>query len=333
MKHESGMKTIETLFRSAGLGEVIPPVVPVPGGLLHRTYRVCTRDGCYAVKHLNPEIMKRPGVLPNYRRAEELEQILEDAGIPVVPALAVNGRKMQETDGAFFYIFRWHSGRVTDWNQISAEQCRRAGSVLGRIHALEPRAVRAEPAFSSVDWAGYTEEAVRQGSGIARVLKENEGLLTEAVDALNRARLALPDVECITDGDMDPKNVLWENGEPFVVDLECLSRGNPVSHALQLSLQWAGVTTCSLDPGKQTAFFDGYLEAWDNGFRDYGSVLGVAYTWVEWLEYNVRRALGCCRDEAERETGAAEVFNTVRRIRHIRGQEALIRQTLERLPR
>lgn len=163
------------------------------------------------------------------------------------------------------------------------------------------------------------------------MLKDNLELLEYAQEAVNSARRALPDIVCVTDGDMDPKNVMWDDGKPVVIDLECLDYGNPVSDALQLALQWSGITTCRLDPGLMKAFFEGYLEAWDNGFRDYGSVLGLAYTWIEWLEYNVTRALGSCQDERERELGAAEVRNTVGRIRYIREKEDAIRQDLERL--
>ena len=322
--------TIVKLFQSCGLGEVRPPVLPVQGGFMHRMFRVTAADRTYAVKYLNPEIMKRPDVMNNYRRAEELEQILEDAGIPVVPAIAVGGRKMQELDGEYFYIFRWQDGRITDWFHISAEQCRQAGNIQGRIHALRPvYAAGTVPELSRIDWAGYIREAFRQGSIIAPLLQENESLLNDAQDALNRARKLLPGIECITDEDMDPKNVMWDNGRPVVIDLECLDVGNPVSHALQLSLQWSGITTCSLDPDKMIAFFEGYLSAYDNGFREYGKVLGLAYTWIEWLEYNITRSLGCCQDESERETGISEVRNTLNRIRYIRETEAEIRLRLD----
>ena len=322
--------TIVKLFQSCGLGEVRPPVLPVQGGFMHRMFRVTAADRTYAVKYLNPEIMKRPDVMNNYRRAEELEQILEDAGIPVVPAIAVGGRKMQELDGEYFYIFRWQDGRITDWFHISAEQCRQAGNIQGRIHALRPvYAAGTVPELSRIDWAGYIREAFRQGSIIAPLLQENESLLNDAQDALNRARKLLPGIECITDEDMDPKNVMWDNGRPVVIDLECLDVGNPVSHALQLSLQWSGITTCSLDPDKMIAFFEGYLSAYDNGFREYGKVLGLAYTWIEWLEYNITRSLGCCQDESERETGISEVRNTLNRIGYIRETEAEIRLRLD----
>jgi Ser/Thr protein kinase RdoA (MazF antagonist) len=326
-------ETIIRLFESRGLGKVIPPVSRVSGGFLHRMYRVDTDGQTFAVKHLNPGLMKRPGVMENYRKAEKLEQMLEDAGIPIVPALAIGGRKMQEADGEYFYLFRWQKGSITDWNNITPEQCRQAGTIQGRIHALQPREItHSKPELSAVDWAGYLAEAERQGSVIAPLLKEHMELLRYAENAMNSARQKLPDIECITDDDMDPKNVMWDGGKPVVIDLECLDYGNPVSGALQLSLQWSGITTCTLDPGKITAFFEGYLEAYDNGFRDYGSVFGLAYTWIEWLEYNITRALGQCQDAGEQETGISEVRNTVNRIRYIREQEDLIRHLLESLP-
>ncbi len=321
-------ETIAKLLDARGLGKVTSAPVSVSGGLMHRMFRAETAKGVYAVKCLNPEIMKRPGVMENYRRAEKLELVLENAGIPVAPALVLDGQKMQEMDGEYFYVFRWQEGRITDWQNITAEQCRAAGNIQGRIHALQPTEEHAEPAVSDIGWHSYAEEAVRLGSPVAELLRENEQLLYSAQDELNRARRALPDIVCITDEDMDPKNVMWHDGKPVVIDLECLDYGNPVSHALQLSLQWAGITTCSLEPAKMEAFFDGYLEAYDNGFRDYAGVLGLAYTWIEWLEYNITRALGKCRDESEREMGISEVRNTISRIRYIRETEDRIRQQL-----
>ena len=249
-------ETITKLLDARGLGKVTSGAVPVSGGLMHRMFRVETAKGVYAVKCLNPEIMKRPGVTENYRRAEKLEQVLENAGIPLAPALVLDGQKMQEMDGEYFYVFRWQEGRITDWHNITAEQCRQAGNIQGRIHALQPAEKHIEPEISDIDWHGYAEEANRQGSPVAELLRENELLLYSAQDELNRARRVLPDIVCITDEDMDPKNVMWHDGKPVVIDLECLDYGNPVSHALQLSLQWAGITTCSLEPEKMEAFFD-----------------------------------------------------------------------------
>ena len=93
------------------------------------------------------------------------------------------------------------------------------------------------------------------------------------------------------------------------------------SSALQLSLQWAGVTICDLDFEKLEAFFNGYLAAYDNGFRAYDKVFGLVYTWIEWLEYNIKRTLNQNLDEAERELGRSEVRHTLARLRYLRDME------------
>ena len=326
---------ISQLFETLSLGDVALPVVSVSGGFMHRMYKVCTANHTYAVKHLNPEIMKRPAAMENYKKAERLETILEEAGIPIVPALTIGGKKMQEFQGNYFYIFDWHEGNITDWNNITAEQCWKAGNIQGKIHAIETKQSEpSEPELSTIDWNEYIKKAAGSNTDapvkeIESLLKENIPLLEYAQTELNKARQSLPNITTIIDEDMDPKNVMWKNDEPVVIDLECLDYGNPVSSAIQLSLQWSGITLCDFDAEKQKAFFQGYFEAYDNGFRDYKSVFGLTYTWIEWLEYNIQRALGSCQDKSEQELGLTEVKNTINRIKYIHQMENKIKSNLE----
>ncbi len=328
-------KLITDLMKKCGLGTVIFPIEPVSGGLMHRMYRVRTDCGIYAVKYLNPEIMAREGVHDNYERAEKIEYLLEKEDIPIVPAITVDGKKMQNAGGQYFYIFNWQEGHITDWNNISNEECNVAGNILGKIHAINPQNIsHEEPELSKINWQDYVKKAKDEKNEIAAVLADNVQLLIYAEKELNKARTSLPDIMCVSDEDMDPKNVMWDKGNPWVIDLECLDYGNPISHALQLALQWSGISTCNMDIEKMAAFFDGYMAAYDNCFRAYSGVFGLAYTWVEWLEYNIQRALGACTDEAERILGVSEVRNTIERIKYIRNIEKEIKEALDsRLPR
>lgn len=329
MEQKRVAELLEKLMRECGLGESIADIQPVSGGFMHRMYKVITDSGIYAVKHLNAEIMKRPDAQENFARAERIEGILEKKDIPIVPAMVICGRKMQNIEEQFFYVFRWQEGRIADWNHISEEQCYKAGNILGRIHAIEPKnAERQNPELSRIDWHDYVLKAKEKDAKLASLLEDNEKLLVYAQKELNRARASLPPMICISNEDMDPKNVMWDNKTPRVIDLECLDYGNPISHAMQLALQWSGIVTCEMNIDRMIAFFDGYLEAYDNCFRGYGDIVGVAYTWVEWLEYNIQRALGNCIDEKERELGISEVKNTIDRIAYIRKQEPQIKEEL-----
>ena len=325
------------LFKKLGLGEVCVPIENVSGGFMHRMYKV-TASGTegsrsFAVKHLNSEIMKRLQAQANYARAEKLEGILEKAGLPIVPALCFDSKKMQELDGNSFYIFDWHDAKVTDWDNITEEQCFLAGEVLGRIHAidfdLDENGVEQDTSeLSQTDWKKYETQANKSKSEIAGLLRENLELLNYAQNQVNEARKNLPDIIRISDEDMDPKNVMWENDKPLVIDLECLDYGNPASHVLQLALQWSGITTCNLKLNLLKTFFAGYHKAYDNGFHDYQKILGLAYTWIEWLEYNIQRALGACTDEAERQMGVEQVVQTINRIKYLREKEDDIKKEL-----
>lgn len=253
---------IAALMTKCGLGAVISLIEPVSGGFMHRMYKVRTKSGIYAVKHLNPEIMGREGVHDNFDRAEKIECLLEKEDIPIVPALTVLGKKMQTVDGHYFYIFNWQDGHITDWNNISNDECKTAGNILGRIHAIDPKNVaHQKPELSKINWHEYTLKANEEKNEIAALLADNEKLLIYAEKELNQARASLPDIICVSNEDLDPKNIMWDNGNPWVIDLECLDYGNPISHALQLALQWSGITTCNMDMEKMVAFFNGYLEA------------------------------------------------------------------------
>ena len=335
MKEKMVENLLAKLVCMCGLGKIIADVESVSGGLMHRMYKIITDSGVYAVKHLNAEIMKRPGVHENYARAEKIEGILENNDISIVPAMVIGGKKMQKIDDQFFYVFRWQEGKIADWNRISNEMCFKAGNILGRIHAIEPKNIEYQaPETSHIDWQGYVVRAKEENSAIASLLEDNEGLLVCVENELNKARASLPAISCLSNEDMDPKNIMWDNGIPWMIDLECLDYGNPISHVMQLALQWSGIVTCEMDLDKMIAFFDGYLEAYDNCFRGYSDVVGVAYTWVEWFEYNIQRALGKCTDEAERELGISEVRNTMDRIKYIHKIVPQIREALDtRLPK
>ena len=88
------------------------------GGFIHKMYKVDTEQGVYALKLLNPFVMQRETAMENYAKAEQIELLLEQQDIPILPALSFDGRKMQEIDGEYFYLFDYFRGKSLRINEI-----------------------------------------------------------------------------------------------------------------------------------------------------------------------------------------------------------------------
>lgn len=167
------------------------------------------------------------------------------------------------------------------------------------------------------DWDSYIKQAAGACPEIAGELAESRELLYQAQRAYHAAIKSVPNVRCICDGDMDCKNVLWKDNEPYIIDLECLDYGNPFTEMYQLALSWAGGAVCDLDFARFGGFIEEY--GWEYGDLpvDWKALSGMGYSWLDWLAYNVRRSLGIeCADEEERRMGVRETRETIRRIRH-----------------
>lgn len=114
------------------LGKVIEKPISVTGGFMHRMFKVVTDNGKYIIKLLNPNIMKRPTAMGNYKIADDIEKILQQNNIPAVYALEFNDSKMQELNGQYYYVFDWYDGKSLKDGEIKEFHCRKIGEVLAK---------------------------------------------------------------------------------------------------------------------------------------------------------------------------------------------------------
>ncbi len=327
----------EELATALSLGEPAQQPQPVSGGYMHRMYRLETTRGCYAVKLLNPEVMSRPTAMDNYCRAEALESVLEQSGLPVVAALVFRGSKMQCIQGQYCYVFPWVEHTALGWREIEPVHCAAVGDLLAQMHNLPIPSGEGLPQFESVnpesltiDWVALARKAETACPEIAPALLAQLPVLEAAQTAYNRAVEALPPLCCICNADMDCKNVLWKNGQPLVIDLECLETGNPVNDLIQLSLSWAGGVVCRIDHGCLRTFLSAYRKGKALPTMDWRVLTGLGFSWLDWLHYNLRRATGeISGSEAEKQMGLGQAMETMERIRYFASVQEKIAAVME----
>lgn len=301
-----------------GLGTLECEPVPLKGGFLHKMYSLFTDKGKYAVKLLNPFIMQRETAHENYRTAEELEAILEQSSIPIIPALKFDGRKMQEIDGQFFYLYNWYGGKALDSRSVTEYHCSAIGSVLARIHALDRREESCTHDEINVDWEKFLDPLYEKNRELYFLIKENISVLYEMQENGNAALKRLPPATAICHNDMDCKNVLWSDRDFRIIDLECLSRSDPFMELFETALCWSGLYDRNFDPKRFETFIRSYAEAGGRLPDGWKTLYDADCGRPEWLEYNIKRALGIGCAEEEQAVGVSETKNTIANINYYR---------------
>ena len=299
------------------LGTVIASVERVAGGYMHKMYRLETASGLYAVKLLNPAIMLRPDVFENYKIAEQLELKLQESNIPVIPALIFNGVKMQYINDRYFYIFDWVDGKALSSDEVTQEHCKIIGEILAHQHKIEQINKDFNRKEVNIDWDSYINIATDKCPEIVEILTANRDMLYKYQNDGNLALHNIAKVAVISNGDMDNKNVLWTNGKPSIIDLECLCYGNPQMELFQLALCWSGFWDFRIDYKLMTAFIKSYIRICGDSKVSWQDLYYSNMGKLEWLEYSIKRALMIeCEDEEERQLGIQQTKRTIELINY-----------------
>ena len=298
---------LDRICNALSLGALSVPPMSLSGGFTHRMFRVETDKGSYALKLLNPEIMQRPDALDNYRAAEKGESLMENAGVPILPALSIGGRKLQRVDGQYLYVFDYFDGQPLRETEITPAHCAKIGAVLARIHGIDQRSCEAIPPAQPIDWLRLAQDLLAASCSEGALLQGVVPLLERVTAAAQEAICRLPMVETLCHNDMDPKNVLWRGEEFRIIDLECVGYANPQQEMLDLAVSWGDTEE------KFKAFADAYFAAGGSPIPDAAAVYDSRRNYIDWLAYNARRAL--TEDPRERETARQQIRWTIEKIR------------------
>ena len=300
------------------LGEQTAAPAPVTGGLIHRLYRLDTTTGTFAVKALNPEIMRYENIRDAFRRSEAAAAAFAAAGVPAILARDAPGGVVQDFDDVAVIIYPWCAGIVLPKASASPEKAFQIGAILGRMHALGlPGASPSEPPSTREPMAQEPWTVlVRRG----REQKVEWAAKVEAalpdVFAWDRDRIAadpaLPQTLVVSHRDLDQKNVIWSENTPFLIDWESAGPTNPGMEIIGAALDWSGQ---SAGPPSQAAFaavLAGYRQ-----HSEFSSDLALPLMqsrlgdWIDWLGACMNRSLDTRATPSERAVGVQETLDTL----------------------
>jgi len=316
----------EKLCNTLQLGKIKGEPKVISGGLLHRMYAVETMEGKYAVKALNPEIMVRPPAMQHFINSEEIVKMAA-RNIAALPAARFNGAFIHQIENQFYLVFPWVEGKSLKSDEINKMHCKEIGDIVADIHSTD---------FSELglinDWSG--NEQITDWNYYLQKGQENNlewaNLFHDIIDNLyfwntegNKSAKVLGSNMVISHRDLDPKNVMWNEEKPIVIDWESAGYINPMEDLVETALYWSENEKGTIDKERFMAFIAGYKNKKQISQENWRMVLSNGFLGkLGWLEYNLKRSLGIeCTDIEEQRLGTAQVIKT---IKNIKGYSSMI---------
>jgi protein-tyrosine phosphatase len=274
------------------LGAPTSTPTKVPGGYHHKMWRVETEKGTYAIKELSPYAdLSDDDTVKGYNVSEAIAETFASVGIAAVVALKAADQYLTIVEDRGYLVYPWCNYTALPRGQIDERHGVEVARLLARMHAAD------------IDVAG-TKEATLAAFPIERVdevlnrASESEPpcttsrsnhrqYLREIVALHNEAIVELKKKLVIGHGDLDQKNILWdERLRPVIIDWERAGKLNPTYEIIQAALDWSGAAW-ELRPGLFRRMLEAYQDAGGEFEADAmeASLDYIAGEWLIWLLY------------------------------------------------
>lgn len=318
---------VKKLIHKANLGYEIVEINKVTGGLSHKMYKVVTDKGIYAIKELNPNVMKRQEAYSNFIFAEKVTDIAKENGIYGIGAIKINRKVIQEIDNSYFMLFNWIEGRILKADEITEEHCKIIGKILAQIHNMDFSSIEDENKkqinMEEFEWNEYLKVAESKDKSkkiFIKALQDNEDLLYELNKKANEGLLYAKKNLVISHTDLDRKNVIWQETTPFIIDWEASGYINPTIELIQVAWYWSGGDIRNLNYDKFKMVVESYKKYYKGKVDENVGKLIYAdiYSGLAWINYNLQRALciDCSCDRDEIELAENEIKNSIDQIKY-----------------
>ncbi|MBG0818420.1 phosphotransferase [Planomonospora sp. ID82291] len=193
--------------------------------MMNRNWRLETPHGTFALKQITDVPVEHA------RRSLGVQQALAAAGLPVcAPRRTTTGQAVAETGGRAYCLLPWAGGEHRAGTDLAAGEVFDLGALVGRVHhALAAPAAGLDPAADGLRVKARTpQDALAEADRFLAIIagRTTPDAFDAAADAALRGRKKLiithagqrPESAIArgpagwTHGDLQPLNLLWDNG-------------------------------------------------------------------------------------------------------------------------
>lgn len=288
------MQVFEQICHYYRLGTMTAPPEVVPGGTMHRTWRVSTETGEFALKRLNKSNHTLLGKQHlSTDQAQHLIDKLLKVGIATHSTIHRKNNVEYDCDGATWAVYRWVEGECLDQSRLSPCHAYKMGELLAKLHQsgvdLRGLEIPKWGGLLATEWTEYSEHATEQKLQWADYICQSLDSLSYWSDQARIANQSLLGQFTVSHRDLNILNVIWTpDGEPVLIDWELGGLIHPHVEVFLTAMNWS-YRNDELIEVAFIAVFDGYQ------FPDSVDVKQIYFAYagylLDWLIFNMRRSL------------------------------------------
>jgi protein-tyrosine phosphatase len=291
-------------------------------------WRVETERGTYAIKELSPDAdLGDENTLKGYNVSEAIAETFASIGIEAVVALKAGDHYLTIVGDRGYLVYPWCNYSALPSGQVDERHGIEVARLLARMHRADIHVAGVKETTLEAFPVERLDELVQRASeceplGATSLSHHHRPRLGEIVALHNEAIVALEKELVIGHGDLDQKNVLWDDRDrPVLIDWERAGKLNPTYEIIQAALDWSGAAS-ELRPGLFRRMLEAYQDAGGELEADaMGPSLDyIAGEWLIWLLYAVGLSLQEAkprrlRIEAERIEDPMQIFLRLKQLK------------------
>jgi thiamine kinase-like enzyme len=288
-------------------------------------WRLETDRGTYAIKQLADTDLSDAAAADHYNMTEAIAEAFAGRGVAAVFALRREASYLQLLENVGYLVYPWTDARALQLSRISEAHALKVAGVLARMHRADIDVPGLQEPEYDVHPEGKIIELVELAGGfgvqIADTLKDELPSFLAIAEAQEAAVRILEQHVVVSHGDLDQKNVLWDDaGRPVLIDWESARKLNPTFECVLEALDWSGITA-RFDQRLFEKFISAYIS--EGGVIERHAIEAsfhcILGEWLGWLMYNVGRSFDL-EDAEQRAIGAEQVDFALSTIMHLKQQ-------------
>lgn len=256
-------KKIKDLVLKYNLGALID--IELLKSSQNKVYKVRTNNGSYVIKEYTKDAIGNYYYLKKRKEQIRISEILNKKGIKTIIPLIYNNRKFIFYQNKYYLIYNFYESIPKTSHEMTTQNIKQLAKTQAKIHKLNIKStLQCSYRNIDVDLEKQLRILFKKNKESYEVLYKNKEKLNIIISNCNKYIKKMKKNLCINHNDYKLLNILWEEGEPILIDFDATGLSNPACSLCESAFTFSKYSTYI-----KYDFYEEYLKAY---FKEYGLI-------------------------------------------------------------